>query len=202
MLTVIWVITNSVQCLMSKWNYFNSIFPSSYLHTCDPPIIHGNLTTDTIFIQHNGLIKIGSGKSKIWNHSLIPVICSLQKYHGSPLTLVWRTMSSKNCYKLRPVCFRHGQGHQCIFSSVKETVNFYWSISWALSQWPLGMEAIAFVASSTWPVGSYVTSLYGKHDILPTLVWFSDVLPLGKNRKSTKNGLKSLLTSVPHLNVD
>uniref|UniRef100_A0A8C5UDR6 Nuclear receptor-binding protein n=1 Tax=Malurus cyaneus samueli TaxID=2593467 RepID=A0A8C5UDR6_9PASS len=33
---------------------------SSYLHSCDPPIIHGNLTCDTIFIQHNGLIKIGS----------------------------------------------------------------------------------------------------------------------------------------------
>ncbi|KAK2163888.1 hypothetical protein NP493_1442g00026 [Ridgeia piscesae] len=32
----------------------------SYLHSCEPPIIHGNLTTDTIFIQHNGLIKIGS----------------------------------------------------------------------------------------------------------------------------------------------
>ncbi|OCT77349.1 hypothetical protein XELAEV_18032549mg [Xenopus laevis] len=32
----------------------------SYLHCCEPPIIHGNLTNDTIFIQHNGLIKIGS----------------------------------------------------------------------------------------------------------------------------------------------
>lgn len=32
----------------------------SYLHSCHPPIIHGNLTCDTIFIQHNGLIKIGS----------------------------------------------------------------------------------------------------------------------------------------------
>lgn len=32
----------------------------SFLHSCDPPIIHGNLTCDTIFIQHNGLIKIGS----------------------------------------------------------------------------------------------------------------------------------------------
>lgn len=32
----------------------------SYLHSCDPPIIHGNLTCDTIFIQHNGLVKIGS----------------------------------------------------------------------------------------------------------------------------------------------
>ncbi|CAG11037.1 unnamed protein product, partial [Tetraodon nigroviridis] len=32
----------------------------SYLHSSDPPIIHGNLTCDTIFIQHNGLIKIGS----------------------------------------------------------------------------------------------------------------------------------------------
>lgn len=33
----------------------------SFLHACNPPIIHGNLTSDTIFIQHNGLIKIGSG---------------------------------------------------------------------------------------------------------------------------------------------
>lgn len=33
----------------------------SYLHSCESsPIIHGNLTCDTIFIQHNGLIKIGS----------------------------------------------------------------------------------------------------------------------------------------------
>lgn len=41
----------------------------SYLHCCDPPIIHGNLTTDTIFIQHNGLIKIGSvAPDAIYNH--------------------------------------------------------------------------------------------------------------------------------------
>jgi len=32
----------------------------SYLHSCSTPVIHGNLTCDTIFIQHNGLIKIGS----------------------------------------------------------------------------------------------------------------------------------------------
>ncbi|XP_048479630.1 nuclear receptor-binding protein homolog isoform X2 [Plutella xylostella] len=32
----------------------------SYLHGCAPPIVHGNLTCDTIFIQHNGLVKIGS----------------------------------------------------------------------------------------------------------------------------------------------
>ncbi|XP_061670392.1 nuclear receptor-binding protein-like isoform X2 [Syngnathoides biaculeatus] len=39
----------------------------SYLHSCDPPIIHGNLTCDTIFIQHNGLIKIGSVAPDIIN---------------------------------------------------------------------------------------------------------------------------------------
>ena len=40
-------------------NFFTVI--NSYLHvTCDPPILHGNLTCDTIFIQHNGLVKIGS----------------------------------------------------------------------------------------------------------------------------------------------
>ncbi|XP_017465891.1 PREDICTED: nuclear receptor-binding protein homolog [Rhagoletis zephyria] len=32
----------------------------SYLHSCIPPVIHGNLTCDSIFIQHNGLVKIGA----------------------------------------------------------------------------------------------------------------------------------------------
>ncbi|XP_058872069.1 nuclear receptor-binding protein 2-like isoform X2 [Acipenser ruthenus] len=40
-----------------------------YLHSCDPPIIHGNLTCDTIFIQHNGLIKIGS----VWHRLFVNV---------------------------------------------------------------------------------------------------------------------------------
>eukprot|EP00051_Salpingoeca_urceolata_P001097 m.38598 g.38598 ORF g.38598 m.38598 type:complete len:523 (+) comp11193_c0_seq1:104-1672(+) len=31
-----------------------------YLHDCSPPIAHGNLKSNTIFIQHNGLIKIGA----------------------------------------------------------------------------------------------------------------------------------------------
>ena len=38
-------------------------FYYSYLHGCEIPIVHGNLSCDTIFIQHNGLIKIGSGVS-------------------------------------------------------------------------------------------------------------------------------------------
>lgn len=32
----------------------------SYLHGQSPPIIHGNLTCDSVFIAHNGLIKIGA----------------------------------------------------------------------------------------------------------------------------------------------
>uniref|UniRef100_S4RV85 Nuclear receptor-binding protein n=1 Tax=Petromyzon marinus TaxID=7757 RepID=S4RV85_PETMA len=40
-----------------------------YLHSSVPPIIHGNLTCDTIFMQHNGLIKIGSvAPDAIHNH--------------------------------------------------------------------------------------------------------------------------------------
>ncbi|KAK0424285.1 hypothetical protein QR680_008592 [Steinernema hermaphroditum] len=31
----------------------------NYLHSCNPPIVHGNITCDTVFIQGNGLIKIG-----------------------------------------------------------------------------------------------------------------------------------------------
>uniref|UniRef100_A0A8C2ZJH0 Nuclear receptor binding protein 2b n=1 Tax=Cyclopterus lumpus TaxID=8103 RepID=A0A8C2ZJH0_CYCLU len=41
----------------------------SYLHSCEPPIIHANLTCDTIFIQHNGLIKIGS----VWHRLFVNV---------------------------------------------------------------------------------------------------------------------------------
>ncbi|XP_029199160.2 nuclear receptor-binding protein-like [Acropora muricata] len=41
----------------------------SYLHGCETPIVHGNLSCDTIFIQHNGLIKIGSvAPDTIHNH--------------------------------------------------------------------------------------------------------------------------------------
>ncbi|XP_029557430.1 nuclear receptor-binding protein 2-like isoform X5 [Salmo trutta] len=43
----------------------------SYLHSCEPPIIHGNLTCDTIFIQHNGLIKIGS----VWHRLFVNAVC-------------------------------------------------------------------------------------------------------------------------------
>ncbi|XP_053414447.1 nuclear receptor-binding protein 2 isoform X4 [Nycticebus coucang] len=42
----------------------------SFLHACSPPIIHGNLTSDTIFIQHNGLVKIGSVWHRIFSNAL------------------------------------------------------------------------------------------------------------------------------------
>eukprot|EP00118_Oscarella_pearsei_P019158 m.201995 g.201995 ORF g.201995 m.201995 type:complete len:504 (+) comp39601_c1_seq21:348-1859(+) len=35
------------------------LYALSYLHESDLKIVHGNLTCDTIFFQHNGLIKIG-----------------------------------------------------------------------------------------------------------------------------------------------
>ncbi|CAI5438584.1 unnamed protein product [Caenorhabditis angaria] len=35
----------------------------NYLHSSEPSIIHGNLTCNTVFIQQNGLIKIGCGIS-------------------------------------------------------------------------------------------------------------------------------------------
>lgn len=54
---------------------------SSYLHSCDPPIIHGNLTCDTIFIQHNGLIKIGSGKAYWRCPCLFEANCSTRTGH-------------------------------------------------------------------------------------------------------------------------
>lgn len=53
---------NVIKLPLPSWKRWCSQILSalSYLHSCSPPIIHGNLTCDTIFIQHNGLIKIGS----------------------------------------------------------------------------------------------------------------------------------------------
>eukprot|EP00128_Syssomonas_multiformis_P003811 Colp12_sorted_trinity150504_noHs@22886 len=31
-----------------------------YLHSCDPPLVHGNIRCDSIFIQHNGVVKVGA----------------------------------------------------------------------------------------------------------------------------------------------
>ncbi|XP_043269407.1 nuclear receptor-binding protein homolog [Venturia canescens] len=54
----------------------------SYLHSCSPPIIHGNLTCDTIFIQHNGLVKIGSDSATQLSSPAIDIyafgICALE----------------------------------------------------------------------------------------------------------------------------
>ena len=51
--------------LLSFLRFFSS---SSYLHSCEEPIIHGNLTCDTIFIQNTGLLKIGSSKFRsLWS---------------------------------------------------------------------------------------------------------------------------------------
>eukprot|EP00090_Calanus_glacialis_P041282 TRINITY_DN7266_c0_g1_i1.p1 TRINITY_DN7266_c0_g1~~TRINITY_DN7266_c0_g1_i1.p1 ORF type:complete len:548 (-),score=201.84 TRINITY_DN7266_c0_g1_i1:125-1768(-) len=53
---------NSRKIPLQSWKRWCSQILSalSYLHSLSPPIIHGNLTCDTIFIQHNGLVKIGS----------------------------------------------------------------------------------------------------------------------------------------------
>lgn len=39
-----------------------------YLHTSEPAIVHGNLTCNTVFIQQNGLIKIGCVAPDAINH--------------------------------------------------------------------------------------------------------------------------------------
>lgn len=45
---------------LSFSNNYSNNKKKSYLHNSEAPIIHGNLSGETIFIQHNGLIKIGS----------------------------------------------------------------------------------------------------------------------------------------------
>ncbi|KAL0272390.1 UNVERIFIED_CONTAM: hypothetical protein PYX00_005375 [Menopon gallinae] len=53
----------------------------SYLHSCSPPIIHGNLTCDTIFIQHNGLVKIGSVAPDAIHHHVKTCRDSMKNMH-------------------------------------------------------------------------------------------------------------------------
>lgn len=56
-------LTLDVFCALSSLPFALCLFlffMRSYLHSCSPAVIHGNLTCDTIFIQHNGLVKIGS----------------------------------------------------------------------------------------------------------------------------------------------
>ena len=57
-------------------------FYFSHLHTtCDPPIVHGNLNCDTIFIQHNGLVKIGSVAPDIIHHNVKTCRDSIRNLH-------------------------------------------------------------------------------------------------------------------------
>lgn len=61
---------NVIKLPLQAWKRWCSQILSalSYLHSCSPPILHGNMTCDTIFIQHNGLIKIGSVAPDAINH--------------------------------------------------------------------------------------------------------------------------------------
>ncbi|XP_011305000.1 nuclear receptor-binding protein homolog isoform X1 [Fopius arisanus] len=56
----------------------------SYLHSCSPPIVHGNLTCDTIFIQHNGLVKIGSVAPEAIHHRVKTCRSNVKNIHFVP----------------------------------------------------------------------------------------------------------------------
>ncbi|XP_062506785.1 nuclear receptor-binding protein-like isoform X2 [Corticium candelabrum] len=52
---------NKTKVGMKMWKRWcrQILYALSHFHGSNPEIIHGNLTCDTVFIQHNGLIKIG-----------------------------------------------------------------------------------------------------------------------------------------------
>lgn len=54
-----------------------------YLHSSKPPIVHANLTCDTIFIQHNGLVKIGSVSPESIHHYVISSPEYKQHHHSN-----------------------------------------------------------------------------------------------------------------------
>lgn len=53
----------------------------NYLHSCEPPIVHANLTCNTIFIQQNGLIKIGCGKRAALDCRHAPILVAPNAIH-------------------------------------------------------------------------------------------------------------------------
>jgi len=91
----------SCSCLLSDYQILtcSSSCSFSYLHSCTPPIIHGNLTCDTIFIQHNGLVKIGSVAPDAINHHVKTCRENIKNMHfiapeygavaSSPATSSW-----------------------------------------------------------------------------------------------------------------
>lgn len=51
---------NEIKMSLNAWKRWCKQLLSAlcYLHSSQPPIIHENLTCDTVFISHNGLIKV------------------------------------------------------------------------------------------------------------------------------------------------
>ncbi|XP_064604451.1 nuclear receptor-binding protein-like isoform X2 [Liolophura sinensis] len=90
----------------------------SYLHSCDPPIIHGNLTCDTVFIQQNGLIKIGSVAPdaihhhvKTYREDLKNMHCIAPEYGGvDPVTTAVDIYSFGMCALEMAALELHGNG--------------------------------------------------------------------------------------------
>ncbi|XP_054721933.1 nuclear receptor-binding protein-like [Uloborus diversus] len=77
---------NVIKLPIQAWKRWCSQILSalSYLHSCSPPIVHGNLTCDTIFIQHNGLIKIGSVAPEAIHHHVKTCREDLMNMHFIP----------------------------------------------------------------------------------------------------------------------
>lgn len=118
-----------------------------YLHNCDPPIVHGNLNCDTIFIQHNGLMKIGTvapdainNYVKTYKHQKRNMHFIAPEYDGESL---FSALSDEN-------------------SSIKELgVSGHQIVNCAADIYSFGMVALE-MATMQWPEGT--------HSITPDVV--------------------------------
>ncbi|XP_034868003.1 nuclear receptor-binding protein 2 isoform X4 [Mirounga leonina] len=111
----------------------------SFLHACSPPIIHGNLTSDTIFIQHNGLIKIGSVWHRIFSNAL-------------PDDL--RSPIRAEREELRNLHFFPPEYGEVADGTAVDIFSFGMCALEVLAQWPHGLPASSPCISSpclTWP---------------------------------------------------
>jgi len=114
-----------------------------YLHSCDPPIVHGNLNCDTIFIQHNGLMKIGTvapdainNYVKTYKHQKRNMHFIAPEYDGESL---FSALSDDNAMNMKDI--GNNSGHQMV-NCAADIYSFGMVALEMAAQWPEGTQSI------------------------------------------------------------
>ncbi|CAG9784068.1 unnamed protein product [Diatraea saccharalis] len=132
----------------------------SYLHECVPPIVHGNLTCDTIFIQHNGLVKIGSVAPDAIHHHVKTCRENMRNMHLiAPEYGLYRTFSVRKKQEMHTRILA-GETSLCIYSNFVSLEIASQMVTPAMDIYSFGMcalETAALEIQGNGDSGSHVT---------------------------------------------